>query len=196
MATYGYVRINPADPSGKGLSDETEALGVPQEYIFIDKQDGKTAAHPGLARLLDTVERGDVVVVESIGQLARSAKDFLSILETLTEKGADFVSRKEEIDTSTPTGKLMLKAFAVVMELEREFARERQEEGAAAAKARGIRFGRPITKPPEDFVEIVELWESKQLHISEVLDKTGLKPATFYNRLREYRKLRGADCDS
>ena len=193
MATYGYVRLSPTDPNGDRRPDAAEALNVPQEKIFIDMQSGKNTARPGLEQLLNTVERGDVIVVESLSRFARNAKDLLGITETLKAKGVDFISLKEQIDTTTPVGKLILDAYSAVVELERGFVRERQAEGSAEAKARGTRFGRPPTKPPEDFVEIVELWENKKLEISEVLDKTGLKPATFYTRLREYRELRRSD---
>ena len=192
MATYGYVRISPTDPSGKIQPDGAEALKIPQENIFVDRQSVENASRPGLEQLLDTVERGDVIVVESLSRFARNAKELLDITESLKAKGVDFISQKEQIDTTTPVGKLILDACSAVIELDRGFVRERQAEGSAEAKARGTRFGRPMTKPPEDFVEIVELWERKKLHISEVLVKTGLKPATFYNRLREYRKMKGS----
>ena len=192
MATYGYVRVSLTDPSCDRQPDAMDELNIPQENIFIDKQCVKNAARPGLEQLLNTVARGDVIVVESLSRFARNAKDLLDIIETLKVKGVDFISRKEQIDTSTPVGKLILDAYSAVVELERGFVRERQAEGSAEAKARGTRFGRPETKPPENFAEVVELWERKKLTISEALDKTGLKPATFYKRLREYREIRNS----
>jgi DNA invertase Pin-like site-specific DNA recombinase len=82
---------------------------------------------------------------------------------------------------------IVLQVLAFVSENERNAIRSRQATGIAAAKARGVRFGRTIKKPPENFVELVELWEQGKLSFSEILKQTGLKQATFYNRLREYR---------
>ena len=166
-------------------------LNIPAAQIFIDKQSGKNTARPGLKKLLSVVRRGDTVVVESVSRFARNTRDLLDLIDKLTAKGIDFISQKEHIDTTTPTGKFMITVFGAVAELERGYILQRQAEGIAAARARGVRFGRPIKKPPENFGELVKQWERGKLPIEEILLRTDLKEATFYRRLREHRLVRG-----
>ena len=167
-----------------------EALKIPREQVFVDKQSGKNTARPGLQKLLSKVKRGDTVIVESVSRFARNTRDLLDLIDKLTVKGVEFVSQKEHIDTSTPTGKFMLTVFGAVAELERGYTLQRQAEGITAAKARGVKFGRPIKKPPENFTELVKLWERGKLPLSDVLEQTGFKEATFYRRLREHRLMK------
>lgn len=164
--------------------------GIPLEQIFLEKLSGKDTKRPMLQRLMNTVQEGDVVVVESISRFARNVRDLLELVEKLTKKGVEFVSLKEHIDTTTPTGRFTLTIFAAVAELEREHILQRQAEGIAAAKARGVCFGRPIKKPPENFTAVMKDWESGNITFDEALAQTGLKQATFYNRLRELRSGR------
>jgi len=111
----------------------------------------------------------------------------LELVEKLTARGVEFISQKEHIDTTTPTGKFMLTVFAAVAELERGYILQRQREGIRAAQAKGVRFGRPIAEAPDNFGALVRLWERKQIDLEEALRQSGLKEATFYRRLREYR---------
>jgi DNA invertase Pin-like site-specific DNA recombinase len=191
MKTYGYIRVSSADQCEDRQVIAMNALNIPPENIFIDKQSGKNTARPGLQRLLSAVRCGDTVIVESVSRFARNTRDLLDLIDKLTAKGVEFVSQKENIDTSTPTGKFMLTVFGAVAELERGYILQRQREGIAAARLRGVRFGRPIKSPPDNFAEIVRWWECGKIEIGEVLKQTGLKEATFYRRLREYRVSKG-----
>ena len=114
------------------------------------------------------------------------------MVEKLTQKGVEIISLKEHIDTTTPTGRFSLTVFAAVAELEREPILQRQAEGIAATKARGVHLGRPIKKPPENFAEVVKQWERGKIIFSEALKQMGLKQAMFYNRLREMQTDRVA----
>jgi DNA invertase Pin-like site-specific DNA recombinase len=184
---YAYVRVSSIDQNEDRQLDSMTALGIPPERIFVDKQSGKNADRPQLQRLMATVRRGDTVIVESVSRLARNTRDLLELVEQLTENGVDFISQKENIDTSTPTGKFMLTVFGAVAELERGYIRQRQAEGIAAAKRRGMHFGRPTQKTPENFYELVKMWERGELSVKDILDRANLKEATFYRRLREFR---------
>ena len=164
-----------------------EGRGIPPERTFSEKQSGKDTKRPELQSLMNTVKSGDTIVVESISRFARNTKDLLGLVEKLTKKGVEFISLKEHIDTTTPTGRFTLTVFAAVAELEREYTLLRQAEGIAAAKAKGVHLGRPIKKPPENFAKVVKLWERGKITFEEALRQTGLKQATFYNRLRELR---------
>ena len=100
-----------------------QSLGV--DELYIDRSSGKNVQHPELQKMMDYVRWGDTVVVESISRFARNTKDLLELVERLTAKGVEFVSQKEAIDTTTPTGKFMLTVFGVVAELEREYILQR-----------------------------------------------------------------------
>ena len=190
MTIYGYCRCSTAEQNLDRQIIAMSKLKIPQDNIFMDKQSGKNTARPGLQKLLATVKQGDTVVVESVSRFARNTRDLLALIDKLSAKGVEFVSQKEHIDTATPTGKFMLTVFGAVAELERGYILQRQAEGISAARLRGVRFGRPTKKPPENFGALVKQWERGKLQFSEVLAQTGFKQATFYNRLREYRNAR------
>jgi DNA invertase Pin-like site-specific DNA recombinase len=187
MALYGYVRVSAIDQNQNRQLDAMEALNIPHDQIFSDKQSGKNTARPGLQSLLATVRHGDTVIVESVSRFARNTKDLLDLIDKLTAKGVEFVSQKEHIDTSTPTGKFMITVFGAVAELERGYLLQRQAEGIAAAKARGVQFGRPVKQPPANFIELMKQWERGKLMTKDFMEQTGLTESTLYRRLREHR---------
>ena len=134
-----------------------QELGV--DEVYIDRLSGKNTDRPELKKMMDYVRKGDTVIVESISRFARNTRDLLELIEKLSEKGVEFVSRKEAIDTTTPTGKFMLTVFGAVAELEREYILQRQREGIAIAKAQGKYTGRkPIERSNFDAVE--KLWRA------------------------------------
>jgi DNA invertase Pin-like site-specific DNA recombinase len=190
MRTYGYIRVSTSDQCTDRQIIGMAGLNIPPENIFADKLSGKNTARPALQELMATVKRGDTVVVESVSRFARNTRDLLDLIDKLTAKGVEFISQKENIDTSTPTGKFMLTVFGAVAELERGYTLQRQREGIAAAKMRGVSFGRPVKKSPENFGELVKSWERGSVLFSDILEQTGLTESTFYRRLREYRLMR------
>ena len=155
-------------------------LGV--DEVFIDKASGKNADRPELTRMMNYVRRGDTVIVESISRFARNTRDLLDLVERLTEKQVEFVSRKEAIDTTTPTGKFMLTVFAAVAELEREYILQRQREGIAIAKKQGKYTGRKPRPLPDNFERVVARWRAGEITAAEAMRQTGLKANTFYRR--------------
>ena len=110
-------------------------LGV--DELFIEKASGKNADRPELCRMMEYVRRGDTVIVESISRFARNTRDLLDLVERLTEKQVEFVSRKEAIDTTTPTGKFMLTVFAAVAELERDISYSASEKVSPSLGLKG-----------------------------------------------------------
>ena len=131
----GYIRVSTQDQNTIRQEVLMEQLGVDQ--VYIDKFSGKNRNRPELQTMLEFVRKGDVVIVESISRFARNTKDLLELVEQLTAKGVEFISQKEAIDTTTPTGKFMLTIFGAVAELEREYILQRQREGIAIAKTQG-----------------------------------------------------------
>jgi DNA invertase Pin-like site-specific DNA recombinase len=142
------------------------------------------------------MKEGDLVYVHSIDRLGRNYDDILDMWRILTkEKGVDIVvldmplldTRNGRNLLGTLIADLVLSLLSYVAEKERDNIKKRQAEGIASAKARGVKFGRPTKKPPENFEETVTLWEKEKISYQEVLKRTGLKHTTFYCRLREYR---------
>lgn len=157
------------------------------EEFFIDKMSGKNAQRPELQRMLSFVRRGDTVVCTEISRLGRNTTDLLSIIEQLTEKGVEFVSLKEQIDTTTPTGKFFLAVTAAMSTLQRDYILMSQREGISIAKAKGnVYLGRkPIVHP--DFEKIVKVWRNGEITAVEAMRRLGgMKPTTFYRKVREY----------
>ena len=156
------------------------------EEFFIDKMSGKNAQRPELQRMLSFVRKGDTVVCSEISRLGRNTTDLLSIVEQLNEKGVEFVSLKEQIDTTTPTGKFFLAVSAAMSALQRDYILMLQREGIAIAKAKGLYKGRkPIVHP--DFEKVVKVWRNGDITAVEAMRRLGgMKPTTFYRKVREY----------
>lgn len=132
----GYIRVSTQEQNTMRQEALMEALGV--DEVYIDRMSGKNTNRPELQKMMEYVRKGDTVIVESISRFARNTRDLLELVEQLTAKGVEFVSKKEAIDTTTPTGKFMLTVFGAVAELEREYILQRQREGISIAKEQGM----------------------------------------------------------
>lgn len=160
-----------------------QALGV--DEVYIDRLSGKNPDRPELKKMMNYVRKGDTVIVESISRFARNTRDLLDLVEKLSEKGVEFVSKKEAIDTTTPTGKFMLTVFGAVAELEREYILQRQQEGIAIAKAEGKYRGRkPIERSNFDAVE--KLWRAGTISAAEAMRRLDMSRSTFYRKVRQH----------
>ena len=160
-----------------------ESLGV--DEVYIDHMSGKSTNRPELQKMMEYVRKGDTVIVESISRFARNTRDLLDLVEKLSEKGVEFVSKKEAIDTTTPTGKFMLTVFGAVAELEREYILQRQQEGIAIAKAEGTYRGRkPIERSNFDAVE--KLWRAGTISAAEAMRRLDMSRSTFYRKVRQH----------
>ena len=181
----GYIRTSTAEQNEARQEVLMKELGV--EQIFIDKMTGKTLDRPELQKMLSFVREGDTVVVEAISRFARNTKDLLFLVEELTKKNVSFVSKKEAIDTNTPAGKFMLTVFAAISELGVSYLQQRQAEGIAIAKSKGVSKGRkPITHP--DFEKVVKIWKKGEITAVEAMKRLGMKSSTFYNKVKAYEK--------
>ena len=178
----GYIRVSTQEQNTNRQEVLLEQLGV--EELYIDKASGKNTDRPQLKKMMEYVRRGDIVIVESISRFARNTRDLLSLIEQLQEKGVEFVSRKEAIDTTTPTGKFMLTVFGAVAELEREYILQRQREGIEIAKQQGKYRGRKPLSPP-GFQEIVARWKRGELTAAEACRRLGMSKATFYRKVKD-----------
>ena len=176
----GYVRVSTEEQNTARQEIMLRELGV--DELFVDRASGKNADRPELRRMMEYVRRGDTVIVESISRFARNTRDLLDLVERLTEKQVEFVSRKEAIDTTMPTGKFMLTVFVAIAELEREYILQRQREGIAIAKAEGKYTGRKPIPLPDNFERVVARWRAGEITATEAMRQTGMKPNTFYRR--------------
>lgn len=181
----GYIRVSTREQNTIRQEYMMEALGV--DEVYIDRMSGKNTDRPELKKMLDYVRKGDTVIVESISRFARNTRDLLGLTEQLAAKGVEFVSQKEAIDTTTPTGKFMLTVFGAVAELEREYILQRQREGIAIAKAQGKYTGRkPIQHP--DFEMVVKRWRNGEITAVEAMKRLNMTSSTFYRRVRYLHK--------
>jgi len=182
----GYIRVSTAEQNTARQEVLLEELGVSR--VYIDKMSGKSADRPKLKEMLEFVREGDMVVVESISRFARNTRDLLELVDMLTEKGVEFISKKENIDTTTPAGKFMLTVFAAVAELERGYILDRQREGIAIAKSEGKYKGRPPKKIDEDlWNELYIRWKKGEITAVEFMKKVGLRKSAFYERVKMAR---------
>ncbi len=177
----GYIRVSTQEQNTIRQEELMTTLGVDQ--IYIDRLSGKNTNRPELQNMMDFIRKGDTVVVESISRFARNTRDLLDLVEKLAEKGVEFVSQKEAIDTSTPTGKFMLTVFGAVAELEREYILQRQREGIDIAKAKGIYKGRKPIEPP-GFSQVVTRWQRGEITAAVAMKQLGMSKATFYRRVK------------
>lgn len=190
----GYVRVSTEEQNTARQEVLMRELGV--EEIFTEKVSGKSQrGREELEKMLQYVRKGDVVVVESISRIARNTKDLLEIVERLREKGVDFTSRKEQIDTNTPAGQFMLTVFGAMAQLEREYILDRQREGIEIARQNGKYRGRKaIAVDGEKFEEVYRRWKAGEVKGVEAMRELGLKASTFYRRVRDYENLGHLDC--
>jgi len=200
MKTYGYIRVSTHDQNEDRQLAAMAELNVPCENIYIDKQSGKDFNRPNYKALTEVLQKGDLLYILSIDRLGRNYEEIQNQWRTLTkEKGADIaVIDMPLLDTRTHKdligtflSDIVLQILSFVSQNERENIRKRQAQGIAAAKAKGVQFGRPPLEPPENFAELVRKWERKQLTIDEVLHLCGMKATTFYKKLAEHRIVAG-----
>ena len=199
MRIFGYIRVSGADQNEDRQVAAMRGLGIPPGNIYADKQSGKDFARKGYRTLVKRLSPGDLLYILSIDRLGRNYEEIQNQWRILTkERGVDIaVIDMPLLDTrngrdlmGTFLADVVLQLLAFVAQNERETIRKRQSEGIAAARMRGVRFGRPIKKPPENFAVLVRQWERGKLPLTDILAQTQLKEATFYRRLREHRLSR------
>ena len=178
----GYIRVSTQEQNTMRQEALMEALGV--DEVYIDRMSGKNTNRPELQKMMEYVRKGDTVIVESISRFARNTRDLLELVEQLTAKGVEFVSKKEAIDTTTPTGKFMLTVFGAVAELEREYILQRQREGIYIAKELGKYKGRkPIVSP--ECEQVTAKWRSGTITAAEAMRMLHMSKTTFYRRVKQ-----------
>lgn len=194
---YGYIRVSSKEQNEDRQCIALQEAGIPSKNLFIDKQSGKDFNRTQYQKMLRKLKFGDILYVKSIDRLGRNYEEILEQWRILTkEKGIDIVvldmplldTRRGKDLMGTFLSDIVLQLLSFVAENERTNIRQRQAEGIAAAKARGVKFGRPAIILPEDFWGMVDLWQHKQMPLEDILHKCGICKATFYRITREYRR--------
>lgn len=180
----GYARVSTTEQNTERQDVALESLGC--ERIYIDKLTGATLDRPEFNKMMDFVREGDTLIVSEYNRLSRSTMDLLTTLQSLEDKGVIVKSIKENLDTSTPQGKLMLVIFAGLAEFERSLMKQRQAEGIERAKLAGKYKGRkPKEYDKEVFDEVMKGLADKTMSVTKASEKLGVTRATVYNILKK-----------
>ncbi len=194
MQVYGYVRVSTLDQNEDRQLIAMRDVGVPRDHIFMDKQSGKDFNRPNYKRLIKRLRAGDLLYILSIDRLGRNYEEIQNQWRCITkEKKVDIVvidmplldTRRDKNLLGTFISDMVLQLLSFVAQNERENTKIRQAQGIAAAKARGVKFGRPVKEVSDEFALEVERWSKKELELDEILQKYGICRATFYRRVRE-----------
>ena len=195
MATIGYIRVSTQEQNT--ARQDAKINSETCEKVFTEKISGKNADRPQLKAMMEYVREGDTVIVESYSRFSRNTKDLLELVGELDRKGVAFVSLKENVDTTTPQGRLVFTIFAGLAQFEREQTLERQAEGIAEAKRRdaerkaaglepeSYRGRQPIRIDEAALIRECKRWRAGDQTARETMAKLGMKPNTFYRRVKE-----------
>lgn len=196
---YGYVRVSSQEQNEDRQLIAMAESGVARANIFMDKQSGKDFERPNYKRLMKKLRPGDTLIIKSIDRLGRNYEEIQNQWRIITkEKKVDIVvidmplldTRRDKNLLGTFISDLVLQLLSFISENERTTIRQRQAEGIAAAKKRGVRFGRPTKEAPPDFDELIAKWQKKEMPLDEILRQYGMSESIFYRRLRERKAMK------
>lgn len=189
MNTYFYIRVSSKDQNTIRQEIKAKEYNIPLENVYIEKVSGKNVTdRPALNNMMAAFKTGDKLIVDSISRFARNTKDLLDLIEQLNDKGVQFVSLKESIDTTTPTGMFMLTVFGAVAQLEREYIKDRQMEGIEIAKQEGKYKGRKPIEYPKQWDKYYKMYKEGTIKGVDVMKILELKKTTFYKLLKQYEE--------
>ena len=197
MTMYGYARVSSKDQNLNRQLDALSAVGVSEESVFVDYLSGRNFDRPGYQSLVERLQPGDVLVVKSIDRLGRNYDEILGQWRLLTkQRSIDIVvldmplldTRQGRDLMGTFIADLVLQILSFVAQNERENIKKRQAEGIAAAKARGVKFGRPPAVLPENFHAVHKKWRDKKITLRQAAEACGMPEGTFYARARKFEE--------
>ena len=195
MNTWGYIRVSSKDQNEDRQLIALKEAGVPTENTFVEKQSGKDFNRPQYKKLLRKMKKDDLLYIKSIDRLGRNYEEILQQWRYLTkDKGIDIVvldmplldTRRGKDLMGTFLSDIVLQVLSFVAENERTNIKQRQAEGIAAAKARGVKFGRPTLPLPENFYEVHKEWRAKKISVKQAAAECGLPVSTFYDKARQF----------
>ena len=181
---YGYARVS---TTGQCLDRQLNALtraDVDKDLIYTEKMSGTKSNRSKLKALLNVLEQGDTVYIESLNRLGRSSADLITLMQTFSDMGVTLISLKEQLDFSSAAGKMIAQFLAILAEFERNCIVERVKEGLSAARARGRVGGRPAT-PDKIIDKALKMYDMHNLTVSEICRACSISRPTLYKALRE-----------
>lgn len=198
MKKYGYIRVSAKDQNPERQLIALKECNIPEKYIFLDRMSGKDFERPQYMRLLRCLKKGDLLVVKSIDRLGRNYSEILEQWRKITKEiGADIqvldmplldTDSKQENLTGIFISDLVLQILAYVAETERSFIKQRQAEGIAAAKIRGVKFGCQKSELPDGFEQYFQMWRDGRISTRKAAEELQMSHSTFYRRCREQMK--------
>lgn len=195
---YGYLRVSSRDQNEHRQRIALLEMNVSEKNIFVDKQSGKNFDRPSYKCMVRRMKKDDLLYVKSIDRLGRNYEEILEQWRILTkEKGVDIVvldmplldTRRGKDLMGTFLSDVVLQVLSFVAENERINIRQRQAEGIAAAKARGVKFGRPAIPCPDNFREVHKDWRNKKMTLRQAADACGMPVGTFYGKVRKFENI-------
>ncbi len=198
MGIYGYVRVSTREQNEDRQIIALREVGMTEKQLYIDKQSGKDFNRPNYKKLLRKLKKDDLLYIKSIDRLGRNYEEILQQWRMLTkEKGIDIVvldmplldTRRGKDLMGTFLADIVLQVLSFVAENERTNIKQRQAEGIAAAKAKGVKFGRPPLPLPDNFYEVHEAWRSKRLTLKEAASTCNIPVGTFYAKARKFENV-------
>lgn len=181
-----YVRVSTVEQNESRQMEGLKKYNI--DKWFTEKVSAKDTNRPQLDSMMDFAREGDTIYIWDFSRLARSTKDLLELVELMDKKGIHLISVKENLDTSTATGKLMLTMIGAINEFERANLLERQREGIAIAKKEGKFKGRRAIDYPSNWKEVYTKWKSREINGTSAMEILGLKRNTFYKLLKKYEE--------
>ena len=184
MANVAYIRVSTVEQNTARQTAAFEKAGIKIDKTFEEKISGKDRNRPQLEAMLEFVREGDVVHIESYSRLARNTRDLLNVVHELEKKGVHVHSLKENFDTSTPQGRLMVTFMQGIAQFERDLIKERQAEGIAIAKEQG-KFSKPTTPKPADWQDLYSKYKTRQMTATALAKQVGISRSLLYKWIRE-----------
>ena len=198
MSVYGYIRVSSKDQKEDRQQIALKEVGVELQNIYVDKQSGKDFNRPQYKKMLRKLKKDDLLYIKSIDRLGRNYEEILQQWRILTkEKGVDIVvldmplldTRRGKDLIGTFLSDIVLQVLSFVAENERTNIKQRQSEGIAAAKAQGIKFGRPPLPLPDKFYEVHKAWRSKKITLKQAAEACNMPVGTFYGKARKFENV-------
>ena len=198
MSVYGYIRVSSKDQKEDRQQIALKEVGVELQNIYVDKQSGKDFNRPQYKKMLRKLKKDDLLYIKSIDRLGRNYEEILQQWRILTkEKGVDIVvldmplldTRRGKDLMGTFLSDIVLQVLSFVAENERTNIKQRQAEGIAAAKAQGIKFGKPPLPLPDNFYEVHKAWRSKKITLKQAAEACNMPVGTFYGKARKFENV-------
>ena len=198
MSVYGYIRVSSKDQKEDRQQIALKEVGVERLNIYVDKQSGKDFNRPQYKKMLRKLKKDDLLYIKSIDRLGRNYEEILQQWRILTkDKGVDIVvldmplldTRRGKDLMGTFLSDIVLQVLSFVAENERTNIKQRQAEGIAAAKAQGIKFGRPPLPLPDNFYEVHKAWRSKKITLKQAAEACNMPVGTFYGKARKFENV-------